>query len=543
MKTLKFLFGFSASLLILMVVNSGCTKKFSEYNTNPRGLSDEQVNADFNLVSAFMQQAQRNIIPQDVGTYQLCENLESDVWSGFMGAEAPFVSNSNNMTYSLVDGWNRTVWTNRYPNVMNPTYKVIALAANNPAFKDLDAFARIIRVSAMVRVAEKIGPIIYTQYNQLSADNVVPYDLQADAYKALLDDLAGAIATMNSIKNNPVSPQWAKSDLAYTSNQYDNWLRYANTLRLRMALRLVYVNPTLAKQEGEAALDPANGGLLEDNNQNCFISLSVTHPLNTITNDWSDIRMGAPISSFMNGYKDPRMPVLFQKAEDPDPNVKGKYIGIRSGIDIDSKSRYDAFSKLQPLPPLMQLMVASESWFLRAEAGLRHWANAGVPQANYETGIRKSFEMLGVSAGYNTYVNDATSLPAPYIDPKSITPGQNDILTGSPYLSTITIKWNDNDNNDRKLERIITQKYLALFPDGEEAWAEYRRSGYPILYPVVINRSGGVIPTIPGVRRVPIPIPEYNTNKGAAEAAAASLDGPDTGATRLFWDVPDKSFR
>jgi hypothetical protein len=543
MKTLKYLFEFSASALLFLIVSAGCTKKFDEFNRNPIGLTDEQVNADFNLVSAFMQQAQRNIIPQDVGTYQLCENLESDVWSGYMGAEAPFVSNANNMTYSLVDGWNVTVWTNRYTNVMNPTYKVIALAADNPDFKDLDAFAKIVRVSAMLRVAEKIGPIIYTKYNQLDENNTVPYDVQEDAYQALFDDLADAITTMNSIKSNPVSPQWAKSDLAYTANQYDNWLRFANTLRLRMALRVVYVNPGLAKTLGEAALNPANGGLLEDNSQNCFISLSVTHPLNTITNDWSDIRMGAPISSFMNGYSDPRMPVLFQKAEDPNPNVIGKYIGIRSGIDIDSKSRYDAFSKLQPFPNKMQLMVAPESWFLRAEAGLRNWANAGDPQTNYEMGIKKSFEMLGVSSAYNTYVNDAVSKPAPYIDPKSITPGENDILTGSPYLSTITIKWNNSDNNDRKLERIVTQKYLALFPDGEEAWAEYRRSGYPILYPIVVNRSAGLIPTSPGVRRVPIPIPEFNTNKGAADAAAASLGGPNTGATRLFWDLEDKSFR
>ncbi|KAF5307712.1 hypothetical protein FQR65_LT18355 [Abscondita terminalis] len=71
------------------------------------------------------------------------------------------------------------------------------------------------------------------------------------------------------------------------------------------------------------------------------------------------------------------------------------------------------------------------------------------------------------------------STEAPYIDPK--TPS-NSINTGSPMLSTITIKWNDGDNFEKKLERIITQKWIALYPDGPEAWAEQRRTGYPIIF-------------------------------------------------------------
>lgn len=246
------------------------------------------------------------------------------------------------------------------------------------------------------------------------------------------------------------------------------------------------------------------------------------------------------MESIMGGYNDPRISKYFVPAEDP--AVSGQYKGIRSGIDIDSKSRYDFYSQVVKYPDKMQLMVAAEAWFLKAEAALRGWSNAGDAETNYETGIDRSFEMYGLDAQVAAYKNDATSKPKPYIDPKSVTPGENDILNGSPYLSTITIKWDDADNNDRKLERIITQKWIAMFPDGEEAWAEYRRTGYPILFPVIVNLSAGKIPTIPGVRRVQIPIAEYNTNSGAAEAAAASLGGPDTGATRLRWDVEDKSF-
>ncbi len=540
MKNSKFIQCILGSLFIILFA-TGCTKNFDELNTNPKALSSEQVGADYNLVSAFLQEAQRFIIPQTTG-YQTGVNLASQSYCGFVANQAPFVSNMNNMTYALQNGWINNIWNPRYTNVMNPTYKTIQLAADNPDFKDLDAFARIIRVSAMSRVSEHFGPIIYSQYNVLNEDGNIAYDDEPTLYANYFQDLDIAINTLKSLVSSPISPQMKKADLAYDSNNYENWLRYANTLRLRLALRVVYADPGMAKTQGEAALNPANGGLLEDNSQNCFIELSTTHPLNIIGYDWSDTRMNAQMESIMGGFDDPRISKYFVPADDP--VVLGQYKGIRLGVEIDAKSRYDNFSKLVFFTENKhQLMVASESWFLRAEAALRGWANAGDAQTNYETGIQRSFELYGVQSQLDAYLADGTSKPKPYQDPKAVNPGQNDVPEGSPHLSTITIKWEDGDNNDRKLERIITQKWIALFPDGEEAWAEYRRTGYPILFPIVVNHSAGKIPTIPGIRRMQYPESEYDTNTGGVEAAVALLGGPDTGAPRLWWDKEDKSFR
>lgn len=540
MKIFKYRHIYISIVLYYLLLCSGCTKKFQEYNSNPFGLTQEQLDADFTYFSTLLKQSQRNIIPQDVGTYQLSQNLSSDSYSGYMGAEAPFRSNSNNLTYSLVDGWNASIWTNRYSNVMNPTNMAIEMAAQKPEYKDMDAFARVLRVAAMSRVSDKIGPIIYSDYNKLNAQNFIPYNSQKDVYPLFFKDLETAITTLNSLKGSTVSGQMKKSDIAYKENNYDNWLRFANTLRLRLALRIVYIDPTTAKTQGEAAMNPANGGLLTENSQNCFVDLSVAHPLNIIGYEWSDTRMGAPMESIMGGYSDPRLEKYF--APSTDPVVSGQYKGIRSGIDIDSKARYDSYSKLNfILQNKMQLMVAAEAWFLKAEAALRGWSDAGSAKTNYETGIDRSFEMYGLPAN-SAYKNDATKKPKPYIDPKSTVAGANDVNTGSPYLSTITIKWDDADDNNRKLERIITQKWIAIFPDGEEAWAEYRRTGYPVLFPVVVNKSGGAIPTIPGIRRIPIPLIEINTNTEGAKAAAATLGGEDNGATRLWWDVANKNF-
>ena len=136
------------------------------------------------------------------------------------------------------------------------------------------------------------------------------------------------------------------------------------------------------------------------------------------------------------------------------------------------------------------------------------------------------------------YKNNSTSTPAPYIDPKSITAGQNNITSGSPYLSTITIQWNAAASFSQNLERIITQKWIAMYPDGQEAWSEFRRTGFPKLYPNIVNYSNGAISSTNFVRRINFALSERNTNPAGVAAATTLLGGPDNGGTRLWWDKP-----
>lgn len=523
--------------MVLIVGITACTGNFMELNTNPIGVTDEQANGDYALIASFLAQAQRDIIPQDVGEYQLANNLCSDVYGGYFGAEAPFVGNANNLTYSLVEGWYQAIWNNRYINAMNPLYRVGELTRTDGALQDIFAFSKLLKVAAMHRTADKVGPIIYSRYNLPEGDGSIQYDALDAVYGQFFVDLDTAANILKGLVGSQASSAMLKSDLAYTSNNYERWLKFANTLRLRLALRVSYVNPELAKTEGEKALDPSAGGLLEDNADNCFISLSVDHPLNIITSTWSDTRLGAPFEAILKGYDDPRLTYHFLPATDN--VVKGQIKGIRGGINIDAKSRYDGYSKLVPQETRMQLMIAAESWFLRAEAALRGWSNAGDVKTNYEKGITTSFAMYDLP-GVNAYLADDSSMPAEYIDPKALNAGENDIKSDSPHLSKITIKWEDGASDDEKLERIITQKWIALFPDGDEAWAEYRRTGYPILFPVVVNYSNGAIPTDPGIRRMPYPQREYNSNRAGVSEALNLLNGPDNGGTRLWWDVENK---
>jgi hypothetical protein len=177
-------------------------------------------------------------------------------------------------------------------------------------------------------------------------------------------------------------------------------------------------------------------------------------------------------------------------------------------------------------------MSSAEVWFLKAEAALRGWSGAGDVATDYETGITTSFQQWGVSSG--TYLNDAVSTETNYVDPRSST-------NSAAALSTITIKWDPTATQEVMLERIITQKWIAIFPDGQEAWADYRRTGYPRLFPVVVNNSGGVISTTTQIRRLDYPQSEYTTNAAAVNSAVSTLlGGPDVGGTRLWWDVANK---
>lgn len=525
----------TGSLILVAAALSlgGCTKNFESLNKDPYGSTDKDLEADFAIVAAQLQQAQRSIyLYLPVPTFQLQQNLLGDVFGGYMMAPTPFGGNINNANYNLIDGWITAPWTTAYYNVMNPCIK--AGLFSKEKFPETYALAKILQVEGMHRVSDIYGPIIYTKYNQPNAEGGIDFDTQKDAYYAFFADLKEAIAILTPIKNNAASVLFAKSDLVY-GGKYSQWLKLANSLRLRLAIRISNIDVAKAKAEAEAALsDP--GGLLEVPADNFNVNIgATTHPLNTIASSWNDTRMAAPVESIMGGYNDPRLEKYFLKATDP--AVAGQFKGIRNGINIDAKARYVDYSNLATLDSKIQLMTAAEVWFLRAEAAVRGFAGAGDANTNYNNGIKQSFAQYKLDALADAYLNNAVAKPKPYIDPKAITAGQNDVTSG-PHLSTITIKWDDGASNEAKIERILTQKWIAMFPEGQEAWSEFRRTGYPKLFPVVINNSNGTISTEDFVRRSIFPGNEYAVNRAAVEKAVSTLQpAKDVGGSRFWWDV------
>jgi hypothetical protein len=513
---------------------TGCTDKFEDFNTDPYGITREQLKEDFNYIGLPLKLMQLSLYVNDPAwNTQLQQNLIADVYSGYMTPPTPFAGNVNNVTYALVAGWNGFPWSDGYDFVMKPAAHVREMSKDQ--YDDFYAWSLILKVEAMHRVSDIYGPIIYSKFGQTSPDGSVAYDSQEDVYHAFFDELDEAITILTPYATNEanLTPYFKPFDLVY-GGSYSKWVKFANTLRLRLAIRISERDPAKAKIEGEKALGHPVG-LLAKNDDNFLVSIPTAHPLNVINNSWGDIRLGAAMESILGGYGDPRLEKYALPATDP--AVANQYKGIRQGVDIDAKSRYGDYSKLITFPNKVQLMTAAEAWFLKAEAALRSWAGAGSAQTNYETGVKTSFDQNGAD-GYAIYITDDTKTAKPYTDPKAKTPGENDVLAGSPYLSTITVQWDDADSDDEKLERIITQKWIAMYPDGQEAWSEFRRTGYPTLFPVVKNYSGGKISTTEFIRRIEFAASEYSTNPKGVEQAVTLLGGPDTGGTRLWWDLP-----
>jgi hypothetical protein len=519
------------------MLQSSCTKNFEKYNTNKYNATDSLLKIDGEGLGSFMLPMQLGIVNSVNYNYQVQENLNADIFSGFMmTADAGF--NPNNHTYALNGGWNTAPFDLGFGTIMADWVQVKSRVSATS--QDFLAIANILKVEGMHRVTDVYGPMPYTQVGK--GGLTTPYDSQETIYTTFFTELDFAIKTLTQYgKDHPgVTSPFKAYDLVY-GGDYKEWIKFANSLKLRLAIRISMVNPTLAKTEAEAAVsDP--GGLLTANTDNAYVKagngVTYTNPIWSVCYEYHDTNMSAPMECYLKGYNDPRLTAYF----DPNPDtlsLKGTNVfhGIRSGIQIDNSNQYAPASTLNVVPTSpIRFMAASEVAFLRAEGALRGWNMGGTAQSFYETGINLSFEQNNVAIG--NYLSDATSTEAPFTD---IVRSGNNVPAGSPSLSTVTIKWNEADSYQRKLERIITQKWLSLWPDGDEAWAEQRRTNYPVLMPVVINNSQGTIDTKIMIRRLPFSQKEYATNNAEVTKAIGLLGGPDNGGTRLWWDLATKN--
>ncbi len=511
------------------LVLTGCTKKFEDFNRDTNGITDDQLNADFNSIGAFFPAIQYAVHPHDVLPSDVGEFLSGGSWAGYLMVSLPGTFNPN---YHLFAGWESWgLFGVGYNQLLSPINEVKRRDAETLA-PDFWAVALILKVAGMHKVTDIYGPVPYSRFGEGGVS--VAYDSQEDIYNAFFTELDQATDILrNYIADNPGAKPFAKFDRIY-GGDYTKWLKYANSLRLRLAMHLVDVDPDKARLQAEKAVDETNGGVFTTAADNALVAEGL-NPLYVTSHIWGDTRTGAAIVTFMKGYSDPRMPKYFE----PSSIIPGEYVGIRVGSIFQSQAEYLQFSNVSKTAfaeksPVM-LMNAAEVYFWKAEGALRGWnMGAGTAQQFYEDGIRVSFEQWGVT-GADEYLDDNVSVPANHVDP--VNPVNN-----ISALTTIKIKWDESASNEEKLERIITQQWIANFPNGTEAWTTFRRTGYPKLFPVAVNNSGGTIDTDIQIRRMNYPGSEYVSNAAEVAKGVEMLGGPDNGGTRLWWDVPGDNF-
>ena len=385
--------------LMLTLGFLACTDNFEEANRNHFLISDEELDQDFNRLGSPFQGLLSNLFG-----HQIEEDLCYDNWTRQLGTPTPFVGGVNNTTYYI--RWN-SYWGRIYNSVMSPAAQVIK-QADEGGYDVFSAWAKLMQVLGISKLTAIHGPVIYSNYGVSGQANI--YDKEDVLYNKLFADLDAIQAVFAA---NQSYKGLSKFDASYNGD-IAKWSKLVNSMRLRLAIRISKVNPSLAKTQGEKAMsDPA--GLIASNGDNFNVSLYGNKiPVNVICFEWGDTRMGSGMESFGVGMKDNRITSFFAPASDntlyPDhPNWP--YKGIHSGAYLDAKDQrltYSTINESFKSVTSRRFFTYSEVCHLKAEAALRGWAGAGDAKTNYENGVKASFADWG-AGGVDAYLADATT--------------------------------------------------------------------------------------------------------------------------------------
>ena len=520
---------------------TACTSNFEDYNKNPHEPDTEDMGADLYLVKALVLNLQDLMMPEHENFAQYVECLmagnlggyvaDSNLGTGWSGRYA---------TFNPSEEWQAIPFNDFYQKFY-PTYFNLTSQSQEELYLSL---AELYRIAVMLRVTDTYGPIPYSKVGVANAIKS-PYDSQKDIYTKMFQDLDKVIAVLGKYASQNFS---AGADKIYEGNTAA-WVKFANSLKLRMAMRTCYVSGFTVdgKTSQQLAEEAVAGGVMTTAADGAYRKVADHNPWQRFMVMWNDARIAADLTCYMNAFNDPRRDAYYGKntfGEVSGDNYTGDrrlYVGLRRGIrqgEFNSWSHGYSTMKVAENTDIV-VFRASEVAFLRAEGALRGWNMGGDAKSLYEEGIRISFEENGISEGLNAYLANKSKV-SNYVDPLKGQNGQKYDYS-APLNTNVTVAWQDGDF-EQSLERIITQKWIANFPNGMEAWSEYRRTGYPKLMPMAANESKGVVDDQEGARRMSYPVNEYRENKEYVEAAAATLGEEsntkkgDTMATHVWWD-------
>lgn len=534
MKNLKYKLIAICSVLLLLPVGS-CMD--DDINRNKYEVDKEEIGRENYILGSTIKGMQGLVIPAQEHLYQFVEAMCGGAYGGYF-SETRTAWLEKFSTYNPKSDWAKAPFT----DVISETYpKYFEIMQYKEDIPVAYALASLLRISIMHRVTDIYGPIPYSKIQQSTVGDGssedteskglnAAYDSQEDVYRSMFKELEEIDKILASnISDEPSG--FARLDDVYYGN-LQQWRLFLHSLQLRMAMRLTYTD--MAAEAKAIAEKAVAEGVIEKNEDNAMYHVTENRSA-LCFNDWKDYRIGADILCYMNGYLDPRLPKYFTKEKH---RLYGEgFYGMRIGINSeysDDKLIAGYSNRLMTAADPYVWMTAAEVAFLRSEGALRQWNMGGDAKSFYKKGVELSFEEHAVT-GAEEYLNSILT-PSPYQSALS------EFETGAP--GNITVKWNESsgDTFEENLERIITQKWIAIFPNGIEAWNEHRRTGYPKLLPVVVNK-GRNVSTEAGMRRLMYPSEEYNTNalhlanavKMLIEESSNNQAG-DTGGTHVWWD-------
>ena len=567
-------------LVAAMTLSSTACHDFDKLNTDPTTVSEELIEP--------MNIATLAILRSTMGTdmWQRVINVGCDMQSQYF-CNVQFSPNTCVPDDSYTEGfWNNT-WT--WVANLNRTIEMCERRdpdAKDPQLQNIKQLCRIWRTWVYSRLTDYIGDIPYSQAcSPLYAQPA--YDTQKDIYYDLVKELSEASAAIDVNAHCTI----AAYDVVFKGD-WAKWRQLANTLHLRFAMRMTEADPEKAKLEAEKAV-AAPGGFLTENMaiyraQNYFTTTvgynfyyprarwaDSEHTMSTSMEKILTNLGGVPVEmkdyyqeEYVPKFADPRALIMynvtsagtgagFARHRDPvtkkwiyDADYRGRWRGVKPGLTPAVAAQKDNlfsnsphlgvfFFATDPTPPVDKIptknydqdyvqIYANESYFLRAEGALRGWNMGGTAEDFYYQGIRMSM------AAYGSLIKNTD------IESYLTSTMKNQLGTSVPFNDSEGDDLSGNRNS--KLMKIMTQKYIAGYPDGSyEAWNDYRRTGMPVLDPFEMATPGFVeevkAPDFKGsLRRFIYPQVEQNLNRDNYNKVSARIGGDKT-TTRMWWDA------
>jgi hypothetical protein len=469
--------GWSAAVLLsLPLFAAGCDDGIADLNINPNDPVDVGAAYLFpNAVEAAVSRVVGSSLNMDL----------TGLWAQHYVEHEYTSEDVYELTNSTVSGH----WASFYAGPLQDLQEVIQ-RGQEEGRPNTEAMGLLMKVWTAQVVTDLWGDIGYSQAlrgRDPEAGLTVSYDTQEDVYGALLAQSAQAAALAD-----PSGLTLGSADLIYGGDM-EKWQRFAQSLRMRLAMRLSEIDPALAEEE--FALAWAAGGF-ESNDDHAVLHYLDNglnrHPIHVYELGRNDHSVSATMIDTLQSLNDPRLPVYAKT------NGGGLYWGAPNGTlldpPLDDVSRIGDFYSRADAPGV--LMSYAELLFLQAEAAERDWiaADAGTL---YAAGIRAAMEFNEVD--------------------------EADIAT---YLAQPEVAY---QGDAAGLRQIGLQKWIALFGNGPEAYAEWRRTGYPELAPGPDALNDGNIPV-----RLFYPSSESALN-GAALAEAEARQNGATMSDPVWW--------
>ena len=499
----------AAALITSVIMGTGCAKigEFGDTNINPNGISTPPTSALITNVSSqlagFASNLRRGLYAQylvenqytEVSLYSLPLLEMSGTYSGPLN-DLQVIINLNS----------------------NPATAGAASASGSNA--NQIAIARIMKAYIYWIVTDSWGDVPYSQALKGPGNLTPKFDKQEAIYWDMIKELKEAAAQFDGGGT-------VKGDLMYAGNNA-SWQRLANSLRMLMAMRLSQRYPAPGGLAALAFADAAgaSGGYMTSNAHN----FTLQFPGGAFSNPWfnvyltrDDYASSKTMGDVLNGLGDTRLSV-FGTNSVMFPYGLTRDLAIAYGNSVgNGQARVLAVSKRQATSPVV-VIPSSIVLLAVAEAKEIAWIGGGTAgaEADYNTAIANSFDEWGLAVP-GTYLVGGANYSAGAGVPTSIGAGT------APYDNFNAASGNLQDaSTTTKLQRIALQRWICAFPNGNEGWAEQRRTGVP-------NLRTTRFKTGPIVTRYVYGNTDYGLNNANTVAAAASIGG-DLQDTKVWWD-------